>query len=155
MQKTASSQYSILYLQGPNLHALGLREPEVYGSSTYLDLVQRLDKFARKNNSLSYHFQSDHESKLIERLYQNDFDGCVCNPAAFTHTSIGLRDAFLSTQKPFIEVHISNIYRREYFRQKSYFADIAIGSIIGLGIQGYELATIALLNHLKKQDQQA
>ena len=140
--------YRILYLQGPNLHALGLRQPEIYGFQTYTDLQKRLEKFAKNSNFSDLHFQSNSEAKLIDRLYQQDFDAVVCNPAAFTHTSIALRDAFLSIQKPFIEVHISNIYQRESFRQRSYFADIALGSIVGLGFQGYELASLALLEHL-------
>ena len=142
----------ILYLQGPNIHALGLRQPEIYGYTTYMDLIQRLDIFAQSNDYIATHFQSDAESELITRLHQSDFDGVVCNPAAFTHTSIAIRDAFLAVQKPFVEVHISNIYRRDYFRQRSYFTDIAIGSIIGLGVQGYELASLALLEHLKVLD---
>ena len=114
-----------------------------------MDLINRLNTFAQAYGFEALHFQSDSESELIQRLYQNDFDGVICNPAAFTHTSIALRDAFLTVQCPFIEVHISNIYRRDFFRQKSYFTDIAIGSIVGLGTQGYELATLSLLKHLQ------
>ena len=114
-----------------------------------MDLTNRLNFFALSQGFEALHFQSDSESELIQRLYQKDFDGVICNPAAFTHTSIALRDAFLACKLPFIEVHISNIYRRDYFRQKSYFSDIAIGSIVGLGTQGYELATLSLLEHIK------
>ena len=149
MDASIKSNSKILFLQGPNIHALGQRQPEIYGNQTYLDLTNQLDAFAQSHDFKALHFQSDSESELIQRLYQKDFDGVICNPAAFTHTSIALRDAFLTIQMPFIEVHISNIYRRDYFRQKSYFADIAIGSIVGLGTQGYELATLSLLEHIK------
>ena len=149
MDGSIKSTSKILYLQGPNIHALGQRQPEIYGTQTYLDLTNQLDTFAQSKGFEAMHFQSDSESELIQRLYQKDFNGIICNPAAFTHTSVALRDAFLTIQTPFIEVHISNIYRREHFRQKSYFADIAIGSIIGLGTKGYELATLYLLEHLR------
>ena len=149
MDDHIKSNSKILYLQGPNIHALGQRQPEIYGAQTYLDLTNQLDAFAQSQGFVAIHFQSDSESELIQRLYQKDFDGIICNPAAFTHTSIALRDAFLTIQTPFIEVHISNIYRRDHFRQKSYFADIAIGSIVGLGTKGYELATLYLLEHLR------
>ena len=145
------SQHSILYLQGPNLQALGHRQPEIYGYKTYTDLEKQLHLFAEKHHIIDLHFQSNSEAELIDRLYQQDFDAVVCNPAALTHSSIALRDAFLTIQKPFVEVHISNIYQRESFRQRSYFADIAIGSIVGLGFQGYELASLALLEHLTKK----
>ena len=149
MDEAIKANSKILYLQGPNIHALGQRQPEIYGNQTYLDLTNQLDAFAQSQGFEAMHFQSDSESELIQRLYQKDFDGIICNPAAFTHTSIALRDAFLTIQIPFIEVHISNIYRRDYFRQKSYFADIAIGSVVGLGTQGYELATLSLLKHIR------
>ena len=149
MDEPITSNLRILYLQGPNIHALGQRQPEIYGAQTYLDLINQLDAFAQSKKFEAMHFQSDSESALIQRLYQKDFDGVVCNPAAFTHTSIALRDTFLTIQIPFIEVHISNIYRRDHFRQKSYFVDIAIGSIVGLGTKGYELATLSLLELLR------
>ena len=93
MDKPITSNSKILYLQGPNIHALGQRQLEIYGTQTYLDLINQLDAFAQSKGFEAIHFQSDSESALIQRLYQKDFDGVICNPTAFTHTSIALRDA--------------------------------------------------------------
>ena len=133
----------ILVLQGPNLNMLGTREPEVYGNET-LDTIHHalIDQAETIGHKLTA-FQSNAEFELIDRIQQtqrDQTDFIIFNPAAFTHTSIALRDALLAVNKPFIEVHLSNIYRREPFRHVSYFSDIAIGSITGLGSQGYMLA---------------
>jgi len=139
---------SILVLNGPNLNLLGTREPEIYGSDT-LDSIHARLKEITTNAGHSLHFvQSNAEHELITELHKASTDGVsimIFNPAAFTHTSVALRDAILGTAIPFIEVHLSNIYTREEFRQHSFFSDIAIGVISGLGAQGYELALKAAL----------
>lgn len=142
---------SILLLNGPNLNRLGSREPERYGSATLADITDQVAQRCRQAGIAFDHFQSNAEHAMIERIHQagdDRVDGIIFNPAAWTHTSVALRDALLAAQCPFVEVHMSNIHAREPFRQHSYFSDIAIGSIVGLGALGYELALIALLNHL-------
>ena len=141
----------LLLLNGPNLNLLGSREPEIYGSDTLDDIANRLVEQAAKNNHTLEHLQSNAESELIDRIHQAAKDEVafiLINPAAFTHTSIALRDALLGTQIPFIEIHLSNVHQREEFRQHSFFSDIAVGTIVGLGAQGYELALLAALRHL-------
>ena len=131
----------ILLLNGPNLNLLGTREPEVYGYSTLEEIEQLVMKFAQKAKFTCQCFQSSHEGKLIDWLHQNrDAQFLILNPGAFSHTSIALRDAVSAVQIPFIEVHLSNVYQREDFRHKSYFADLAVGVLAGLGVKGYELA---------------
>lgn len=135
-------------IHGPNLHALGTREPHLYGADTLASLNQRLTTLASKlGHSLRCH-QSNAEHELIELIHESDANMILINPAAYTHTSIALRDALLAKQIPFIEVHLTNIYTREVFRQHSYFSDIAVGVISGLGTQGYELALQAAHTHL-------
>lgn len=140
----------VLLLNGPNLNLLGTREPDLYGGDTLQDITARL----RMNAPLSVHMdslQSNAEHELIEAIHQAKHtatDFIIINPGAFTHTSIALRDAFLGVSIPFIEVHISNVYARESFRQTSYLNDIAVGVITGLGAQGYELALQAALSRL-------
>lgn len=134
---------NILVLHGPNLNLLGMREPEVYGHFKLSDVDRKLMELARDNNATLRHFQSNAEAALIERIHEARQDGTefiVINPAAFTHTSIALRDALAAVAIPFIEVHISNVFAREPFRKESYFSDLAIGVISGLGVAGYELA---------------
>ena len=141
----------ILLLNGPNLNLLGTREPDVYGSDTLQDIEQRLTQLASVNKHQLSHFQSNSESALIDQVHQaakDKIDFILINPAAFTHTSIALRDALLGTHIPFIEIHLSNVHQREDFRQHSYFSDIAKGTIVGLGAQGYELALQAALSQL-------
>ncbi len=137
---------SILVLNGPNLNLLGTREPATYGSTTLADIEQRLRTLA-EGHTLAF-FQSNHEGALIDRIHQagrEDVDFILINPAALTHTSIGLRDALLGVDIPFIEIHLSNVFAREPFRHHSYLSDIAVGVISGLGAQGYELALAAAL----------
>lgn len=144
---------TILVLHGPNLNMLGSREPEVYGSETLADINARLNYTCIETGHHLQHLQSNAEYELIERIHDARNEGVnfiVFNPAAFTHTSIALRDAILATQIPFIEVHISNVYKREAFRHNSYFSDIAVGTITGLGSQGYDLALQAALHLIKK-----
>jgi 3-dehydroquinate dehydratase-2 len=130
----------ILTMHGPNLNLLGTREPDQYGSETLNSIDQRLSDLATKLGHTLSSVQSNSEAEMTTQLQQTSADFIIFNPAAFTHTSIVLRDTMLAIAKPFIEVHLSNIFRRETFRQHSYFADIAIGTINGLGAEGYLLA---------------
>ena len=134
---------NILIIHGPNLNLLGVREPEIYGGATLQDINRNLSRLAENVGIKLDFFQSNAESALIDRVQQTMNDGTdfiIINPAAYTHTSIALRDALAAVKLPFIEVHLSNIYSRESFRQKSYFSDLAIGIISGFGAKGYELA---------------
>ncbi len=143
---------AILALNGPNLNLLGTREPEVYGHQTLDDINARLTRLCQRAGHQFDCFQSNSEAALIDRVQaagQAGIDRILLNPAAYTHTSIALRDALLSVGIPFYEVHLSNIYRREVFRQHSYFSDIAAGVICGLGTLGYELALQAALASLE------
>ncbi len=140
---------NLLILNGPNLNLLGQREPEKYGRDTLADIERRLLRMAA-GHQLSF-FQTNAESALIDRIHQaaaEKISFIIINPAAFTHTSVALRDALLGVQIPFIEVHLSNIYARESFRQHSYLSDIAVGVISGLGAQGYELALSAAIQRI-------
>lgn len=133
----------ILVLHGPNLNLLGTREPEVYGSATLADINQELSQQAGTAGHDLDSFQSNAEFELIERIHRARDEGVafiIINPAAFTHTSVALRDALLGVAIPFIEVHLSNVHAREAFRHHSYFSDKAVGVICGLGAQGYQFA---------------
>ena len=143
---------NILLLNGPNLGLLGTREPEIYGATTLADIEKLLgDQAAAAGHSLEA-FQSDAEHALIERLHaaRGQCDFVLLNPAAFTHTSVALRDALLAVDIPFIEIHLSNVAAREDFRQRSYFTDVAAGTIAGFGVASYELALIAAIRILEK-----
>ncbi len=140
-----------LVLNGPNLNLLGEREPEVYGSTTLAEIDHQLEEFANQNGHELECFQSNAEHALIDRVHAAKKDGTqfiIINPGAFTHTSIALRDAFLGVELPFIEVHLSNVFAREEFRQQSYLSDIAVGVISGMGAKGYELAIQAAIEKL-------
>src|SRR5690554_3231869 len=145
---------TILVLHGPNLNMLGTREPEVDGYQTLADIDDRLrEKAADKGHHL-LHLQSNAEYELIERVHEARAEGVdfiIINPAAFTHTSVALRDAMLASGIPFIEVHLSNVHAREPFRHHSYFSDIAVGVICGLGSQGYDLALQAALQRIHRK----
>ena len=139
---------NILVLNGPNLNLLGTREPEVYGTDSLKDIEENLKSIAKQHNVNIRFYQSNSENELINELHnakQDNIDAIIINPDAFTHTSIALRDAFLGVDIPFIEVHISNIYRREEFRKKSFLSDISEGLITGLGISGYEFALLSII----------
>jgi 3-dehydroquinate dehydratase II len=133
----------ILVVNGPNLNLLGTREPQVYGSTTLAMIEGDLMQMAADADASVACFQSNHEGELIDRIHAARLDGTefiVINPGGLTHTSVALRDALAGVALPFIEVHISNIHRREAFRQHSYLSDIALGVICGLGVGGYRLA---------------
>ena len=143
----------ILVLHGPNLNLLGTREPEVYGQETLIYISDQLKTQAAAENHHLESFQSNAEHELVEKIHlakSNDTDFIIINPAAFTHTSIAIRDALSAVGLPFIEVHLSNVHRRESFRHHSYLSDIAVGVICGLGAQGYELALQAAIKHINQ-----
>jgi 3-dehydroquinate dehydratase-2 len=134
---------NVLVLHGPNLNLLGTREPAVYGSTTLANIDRDLLQMAQEAGSTLQSLQSNHEGVLIDRVHAARADGTdfiVINPGAFTHTSVALRDAIAGVAIPFVEVHLSNVHRREPFRHHSYFSDLAEGVIVGLGAQGYSLA---------------
>lgn len=141
----------VLVLHGPNLNLLGTREPEVYGKVDLASINQKLKQLATQHGHEAVCFQSNAEAELINHIQQAPHDQIkliLFNPAGLTHTSVALRDALLAVAVPFIEVHLSNIYQREAFRQHSYFSDIAIGTICGFGADSYELALLAALKRL-------
>ena len=143
---------SILVLNGPNLNLLGSREPDIYGSDTLDDINIRLGTACIEAGHTFDSFQSNSEGALIDRVHSArsaKIDYMLANFGGYTHTSVALRDAMLASEIPFIEVHLSNLYRREEFRQHSFFSDIAEGCVIGLGAKGYELALDAALARLK------
>jgi len=136
----------ILVLNGPNLNLLGTREPEYYGSLTLNEIIVGMEQLANTLGHTIAHLQSNQEHALIERIHAAQTDGTqfiIINPAAYTHTSVALRDALSGVKIPFIELHLSNVHAREDFRKHSYFSDIALGVISGLGAQGYQLALLA------------
>ena len=143
----------ILLVNGPNLNLLGTREPEIYGADTLGDIEARAAAVARECGHELAAFQSNAEHELIGRVHQagrESTDFLILNPGAFTHTSVALRDAIAAVRLPFLEVHLSNVHAREDFRRHSYFADIAVGSIVGLGAYGYELAVRAVARLLAR-----
>jgi 3-dehydroquinate dehydratase-2 len=142
---------SLLLLNGPNLNLLGSREPGVYGTTALSDIEATLKAQAKAAGDTLSAYQSNAEHELVDRIQGAAADGVdfiLLNPGAFTHTSVAMRDALLATGIPFIEVHLSNVFAREAFRHSSYFSDIAVGCIFGLGAFGYELALKAASNHL-------
>lgn len=133
----------ILILNGPNLNLLGAREPGIYGTRTLAEIERELEEVAVRHRAEVVFFQSNHEGALIDRVHAARSDGVdfmVVNAGAFTHTSIALRDALKAVAIPFVEVHLSNVHAREAFRHRSYLADIAVGSVVGLGWAGYRFA---------------
>jgi len=147
---------SILVIHGPNLNLLGSREPAVYGSTTLNEINADLTTLAGNNGASLTCFQSNAEFALIERIHQARTDGTqfiLINPAAFTHTSVALRDALAAVAIPFIEVHLSNVHAREAFRKESFFSDLAVGVICGLGASGYEFAVQYALHYTKAEPQ--
>jgi 3-dehydroquinate dehydratase-2 len=143
----------ILVLHGPNLNLLGTREPGVYGTQTLEQIDADLARLATVAGATLSSFQSNHEGALIDRVQAARTDGSdfiIINPAALTHTSVGLRDALAAVELPFIEVHLSNIHQREAFRHHSYFSELAVGVICGLGADGYRLALDHAIHRAKR-----
>jgi 3-dehydroquinate dehydratase-2 len=154
MKKAAGSPLKILALHGPNLNLLGTREPGTYGRVTLAEINSNLAILAEKAGATLKAFQSNAEVELIEQVHaaiDEKIDFIIINPAAFTHTSIALRDALAAARIPFVEVHLSNIFAREAFRKESYFSDIAAGVISGLGAKGYELALQYALTSIRAE----
>lgn len=149
-----TSRKRILVMNGPNLNLLGFREPEIYGSSTYLDLIRYLESLGEERNVELTFFQSNHEGQLVDQIQnaKGYFDGILFNPAAYTHTSVALLDALLGIQIPTVEVHLSAIEKREEFRQKSFTAPACIAQISGLGFGSYEKGLDTLIQFLKEKE---
>jgi 3-dehydroquinate dehydratase-2 len=148
----------ILLLHGANLNLLGTREPTIYGATTINQINEQLATKAHQQGYTLDYLQSNHEGILIDRIQAAAHDGTqyiIINPAAFTHTSVAMRDAILAIKIPFIEVHLSNVHARETFRHHSYFSDVAIGVICGLGAQGYDFALQYVLHALKNSNAQS
>ena len=163
LSKKPSSQDSVkthnrklLLINGVNLNLLGKREPEIYGYTTLADIEKQLITRAAQHDIELICIQSNHEGQLVDEIQHHGLlantaaqvDAIIINPAAFTHTSVALRDALLATQKPFIEVHLSNVHARESFRHHSYLSDVAVGVICGLGKMGYQMALTYWLENL-------
>ena len=151
--ENAGRNARILVLHGPNLNLLGTREPDVYGRTTLADIHVMMEARAHADGVQIESFQSNSEGGLIDRVQAAGVEGIefiIINPAGYTHTSVALRDALAAVQIPFIEVHLSNIHAREAFRHHSYFSELAVGVICGLGAQGYALALEAALNRIRK-----
>ncbi len=145
-----------LLLNGPNLNLLGSREPEISGSTTLRDIEKQVSSALRERKIECESFQSNSEGELIDWLQkQRDADFLLLNPGALTHTSVGLRDAVLAIEIPFPEIHLSNVHQREEFRHHSYFSDIAIGALVGLGVKGYLLATQFAADYLEQKSKSA
>jgi 3-dehydroquinate dehydratase-2 len=143
---------NILLINGPNLNMLGTRETDKYGSVSLSDIIDNMNKLAENMDASLRSFQSNSEGEIVDFIHQNGIncDGIIINAGAYTHTSVAIRDAILCVNKPFVEVHISNIYKREEFRQFSYLSDIAVGIIAGFGENSYYLGLRALVDFLEK-----
>ena len=141
-----TDQKKIMVVHGPNLNMLGKREPEVYGTTTLDDINGMLERRAAELGLVVEAFQSNHEGELVDKIQEavNTCNGMIINPAAYTHTSVAIKDALLLLDVPVVEVHISNVYKREPFRHVSMVSDVVTGKIVGLGVYGYKLALDAL-----------
>ena len=149
LKKKVNKKRRILIVHGPNLHLLGKREPDIYGNFSLVDLNRELKAKAKKNKVNLLIFQSNSEGEIVGKITNSKYDFLIINPAAYTHTSVAIRDALLGVNKPTLEVHISNIYRREDFRKKSLISDVVLGIISGLGKGSYLLALDAAVSFLK------
>ena len=147
-----TAKFRILVLNGPNLNLLGKREPGIYGAATLDDIVSRLQQLAMNMDVELTHKQSNAEYELVDTIHQamGKIDFILINPAAFTHTSVAIRDALLGVAIPFIEIHLSNVHAREPFRHHSYLSDVAKGMICDLGADGYEFALTAAVRYLER-----
>jgi len=141
-------KHKILVIHGPNLNMLGKREPEKYGTSTLDEINANIAAHGSKTGIEVHIFQSNHEGNIVEKIQQarNVFDALIINPAAYTHTSIAIRDAVLLLDIPVVEIHLSNIYKREPFRHQSMLCDVVTGQIAGFGVYGYIMALDAIVN---------
>ncbi len=151
---TGNSTHSILVLHGPNLNLLGQREPTVYGATTLADINQMLEQEGRSLRVKVIAFQSNHEGALVDAIHAafGQHQGILINPGAYTHTSVAIRDAIAGVAIPTVEVHLSNVYKREAFRHHSYIAPIAVGQISGFGAESYRLGLLALVHYLRQQN---
>jgi 3-dehydroquinate dehydratase-2 len=147
-----TTKFKVLVLNGPNLNMLGKREPEIYGAQTLNEIISQLTQLAQSKDIELSHLQSNAEHELINTIHQafKKIDFIIINPAAFTHTSVALRDALLAVNIPFIELHLSNVHAREKFRQHSYLSDVANGVICGLGAKGYSYALESAKEYLEQ-----
>lgn len=154
LNQNKARKQKILVVHGPNLNMLGRREPSVYGSSTLEEINEEINKAAEECGMNADTFQSNHEGALIEKICEaiNGYDAVIINPAAYTHTSVAIRDALLMLDVPIIEVHLSNIYRREPFRHKSMIADVATAQVTGFGKEGYMIAVRAVANMISDKE---
>ena len=148
-----SQIHRILLLNGPNLNMLGAREPKHYGSISLASIEEKIQTLATQYNVKVECFQANSEEKLINKIHESfqQIDFILINPAAYTHTSVALRDALLAVSIPFVEIHLSNVHKREPFRHHSYFSDVAEGVICGLGAKGYEFAFLFAIDYLAKK----
>lgn len=148
-----SQTHRILLLNGPNLNMLGAREPKYYGSISLASIEEKIQTLATQHNVKVECFQANSEEKLIHKIHESfhQVDFILINPAAYTHTSVALRDALLAVSIPFVEIHLSNVHKRESFRHHSYFSDVAEGVICGLGAKGYEFAFLFAIDYLAKK----
>ena len=148
-----SQTHRILLLNGPNLNMLGVREPKHYGSISLTSIEEKIQTLATQYNVKVECFQANSEEKLINKIHESfqQVDFILINPAAYTHTSVALRDALLAVSIPFVEIHLSNVHKREPFRHHSYFSDVAEGVICGLGAKGYEFAFLFAIDYLAKK----
>lgn len=148
-----SQTHRILLLNGPNLNMLGTREPKHYGSISLTSIEEKIQTLATQHNVKVECFQANSEEKLINKIHESfqQIDFILINPAAYTHTSVALRDALLAVSIPFVEIHLSNVHKREAFRHHSYFSDVAEGVICGLGAKGYEFAFLFAIDYLAKK----
>jgi 3-dehydroquinate dehydratase-2 len=145
--------FKVLVIHGPNLNLLGKREPEIYGRTTLEEINSMLRELASELGVYVELIQSNHEGEIVTKIQEaiGKFDGILINPAAYTHTSIAIRDAIISTNIPTVEVHISNIYGREEFRRRSFISDVAVGVVSGFGKESYLLGLRGLVNYLKEK----
>ena len=142
----------VLLINGPNLNLLGSREPEIYGSTTLKEIEKKVSSILSGHKIECKSFQSNSEGEIIDWLQNNrTADFLLLNPGALSHTSVGLRDAVLGVEIPFIEIHLSNVHKREEFRHHSYFSDIAIGALVGLGVKGYLLAAEFVVDYIEQK----
>ena len=148
-----SQTHRILLLNGPNLNMLVVREPKHYGSISLTSIEEKIQTLATQHNVKVECFQANSEEKLINKIHESfqQVDFILINPAAYTHTSVALRDALLAVSIPFVEIHLSNVHKREPFRHHSYFSDVAEGVICGLGAKGYEFAFLFAMDYLAKK----